>query len=82
MLCSVTRGLAPKAYPKMQNQGEVTLLFREIRVLQNGRVEYFGCVRHKSVEECAVGALAMQLFQTFHILEPRGLPDFNSRQSW
>jgi hypothetical protein len=26
---------------------------------QNGRLEYFGGVRHKEVEECAVGAIAM-----------------------
>jgi hypothetical protein len=50
--------------------------------MQNGRLEYFGGVRHKEVEECAVGAIAMQLFQTFHILAPGTKPDFSSRNAW
>ncbi|GAQ88550.1 putative Transcription activator [Klebsormidium nitens] len=51
---------------------------------KNGRLEYFGGFRHKNVEECAVGAVAFQLFQTFHILfpEPGSYPDFSSRAAW
>ncbi|GAQ92643.1 putative Transcription activator [Klebsormidium nitens] len=51
---------------------------------KNGRLEYFGGFRHTNVEECAVGAVAFQLFQTFHILfpEPGSFPDFSSRAAW
>ncbi|GAQ91375.1 hypothetical protein KFL_007750010 [Klebsormidium nitens] len=48
---------------------------------KNGRLEYFGGIRHMQVEQCAVGAVAMQLFQTFHLLGA-GVPDFSSRESW
>ncbi|GAQ92565.1 putative Transcription activator [Klebsormidium nitens] len=48
---------------------------------KNGRLEYFGGIRHMQVEQCAVGAVAMQLFQTFHLLGADA-PDFSSRESW
>lgn len=48
---------------------------------QFGRIEYGGCIRHKDVILCPIGALALYLFWRFHVLcEP--FPDLRKRSSW
>ncbi|GLB45440.1 hypothetical protein LshimejAT787_2201030 [Lyophyllum shimeji] len=48
---------------------------------QSGRVDEFGAFRHRRVELCAVGSLAMLFFGYFHILgmpAPDFMPDFTA----
>ena len=42
---------------------------------QHGRVDEFGCLRHRLVELCPIGALALHFFAHFHILG-QPVPDF------
>jgi hypothetical protein len=50
---------------------------------QNGRIDENGAIRHRDVELCPVGALAMKFFAYFHILGkelPNFAPDFNNTE--
>jgi hypothetical protein len=51
------------------------------KVNQFGRVEYGGFIRHRDVEVCAVGALAIYLFWRFHVVG-EAFPDLRDRRSW
>lgn len=46
-----------------------------------GRAEYSAAVRHREVNLCAVGALALYLFQRFHVSGER-FPGFTERANW
>lgn len=48
---------------------------------QHGKIEYGSSIRHKQVELCSVGALALYLFSRFHF-ENEGFPDFSERKNW
>lgn len=48
---------------------------------QHGKIEYGSSVRHRQVEVCSVGALAINLFSRFHF-ENEPFPDFTGRSSW
>jgi hypothetical protein len=48
---------------------------------KDGRVDEHGALRHRKVELCPVGAIAMMFFSYFHILclsAPRFEPDFTN----
>lgn len=51
------------------------------KINQFGRIEYGGCIRHRDVELCLVGALALYLFGRFHIIG-EVFPDMKARQNW
>lgn len=47
---------------------------------QHGRIDEFGVIRHREVELCGYGALALLFFAYFHILgksPPSFVPDFS-----
>lgn len=48
---------------------------------QHGKIEYGSSVRHRQVEVCSVGALAVNLFSRFHF-ENEAFPDFTTRSAW
>lgn len=48
---------------------------------QHGKIEYGSSVRHKEVELCSIGALALYLFTRFHY-ENEDFPDFTERKNW
>ena len=48
---------------------------------QHGKIEYGSSIRHKKVELCSVGALAVYLFSRFHF-ENEAFPDFSERKNW
>jgi Centromere DNA-binding protein complex CBF3 subunit, domain 2 len=50
---------------------------------QNGRVDENGAIRHRNVEQCPVGGLAMLFYAHFHILHNEALdfsPDFDNTE--
>ena len=50
---------------------------------QHGRIDENGAIRHRDVELCPIGALAMKFFAYFHILSkgpPGFVPDFDSTE--
>ena len=52
--------------------------------IQDGRVEEHAALRHRDVELCCVGAMALYLFALFHITgSPRPVfaPDFSSTEA-
>ncbi|KAF7797744.1 hypothetical protein EIP86_008944 [Pleurotus ostreatoroseus] len=49
---------------------------------QHGRIDEFGTIRHRHIELCAIGALALHFFCYFHVLNsplPPLPPDFDNR---
>jgi len=50
-------------------------------VLQYGKPEYIGALRHIDVELCPVGALAMMFYVRLEVLKER-IPNFRDRSSW
>lgn len=71
---------------KIENQGvtECMSLVTTItfgKTNQHGKIEYGSAVRHRQVEVCSVGALAINLFSRFHY-ENEPFPDFTSRDRW
>ncbi|KAG1172738.1 hypothetical protein G6F70_006282 [Rhizopus microsporus] len=48
---------------------------------QHSKIEYGSSVRHRDVEVCSVGALAMNLFSRFHF-ENEPFPDFTRCENW
>jgi hypothetical protein len=70
--CDAREGPAPcKAVVLIMNQGKTI----------NGKIEYGGMIRHKSVQCCGVGALALYFFSRYHI---EGVPfiDFKQKSNW
>ena len=56
----------------MSNQGKTN---------RNGRIDFHGTFRHRHPELCAVGAVALHLYFTFHVAKcpkPDFAPDFDS----
>ncbi|KAE8235566.1 hypothetical protein A4X13_0g9449, partial [Tilletia indica] len=59
----------------------VVLIMNNGKTNQFGRLEYGGCMRYKEILECPHAALAIYLFERFHILgEP--FPSFARREDW
>ncbi|EIE89012.1 hypothetical protein RO3G_13723 [Rhizopus delemar RA 99-880] len=48
---------------------------------QHGKIEYGSSLRHRDVEVCSIGALALYLFSRFHF-ENEEFPDFEKRENW
>ncbi|ETP39425.1 hypothetical protein F442_13105 [Phytophthora nicotianae P10297] len=48
---------------------------------QFGRIEYGGCITHRDVMVCPIGALAKYFFWRFHVLG-EAFPDLRERSSW
>lgn len=48
---------------------------------QHGKIEYGSSVRHRHIEVCPVGTLALNFFSRFHF-ENEPFPDFSSRSNW
>ncbi|KAG1041419.1 hypothetical protein G6F43_012099 [Rhizopus delemar] len=48
---------------------------------QHGKIEYGSSLRHRDVEVCSIGALALYLFSHFHF-ENEEFPNFEKRENW
>ncbi|KAG1049061.1 hypothetical protein G6F43_008591 [Rhizopus delemar] len=48
---------------------------------QHGKIEYGSSLRHRDVEVCSIGALALYLFSRFHF-ENEKFPNFEKRENW
>ena len=59
----------------------MVLVARESKTNQMGRLEMTGCMRHKEVELCPIGATALYLFYRYHITKEKA-PDFFDNRSW
>jgi Centromere DNA-binding protein complex CBF3 subunit, domain 2 len=55
--------------------------FNESKTNQYGHQEQAGCMRHKEVDLCPIGALALYLFARFHIMNEEW-PQMQSRDLW
>lgn len=71
---------------EMKNEGPTTCLavmaiMDQGKVNQFGRIDYGGCIRHRDVEVCPVGALAMYLFWRYHVVG-EVFPRTADRKTW
>ncbi|KAE8241896.1 hypothetical protein A4X13_0g7214 [Tilletia indica] len=69
----------PQSRPQPSTAFVVTL--RSGKANTTGRNEWGVAARHKDVEKCPVGALAMYLFERWDVLK-KSFPSFDSRESW
>ncbi|CAO1636255.1 unnamed protein product [Parajaminaea phylloscopi] len=59
----------------------LAIALRQSKVNRTGRVEYVGLLRHVNPAQCGVFAIALFLFQRFH-LRTEAFPDLSSNRSW
>ncbi|CAO1616800.1 unnamed protein product [Parajaminaea phylloscopi] len=59
----------------------LAIALRQSKVNRTGRVEYVGLLRHLNPVQCGIFAIALFLFQRFH-LRGESFPDLSSNRSW
>jgi hypothetical protein len=71
---------------ELKNEGPTVceilmVVMRQGKTNVHGRIDYGGCMRHKDIEVCPIGALALYLFYRFDVLgEP--FPDLSECRLW